>query len=140
MQISVRNRLLFEIVWAHNIPRGRSEMWPLFYMEYTILSMSGKNAEHPNNTSDILLIDKTSSIKDGIFNFHNSHIWAIENPHAIHEYRSQQRLLRRILINNCLPKYWNLFSTPCISDKNCEVFSIIYFMKCVHTLVATIKG
>jgi hypothetical protein len=42
---------------------------------------------HPS----ILFTDEAGFTRDGIINFHNSHMWADENPHGIIQSRHQQR-------------------------------------------------
>lgn len=50
-----------------------------------------KFAENPNFTSRILFTDEAGFTRDGIFNFHNNHVWADENPHEFVESRHQHR-------------------------------------------------
>jgi hypothetical protein len=37
-----------------------------------------------------LFTDEAGFTRDGIFNYHNCHVWCEENPHAIHESWHQQ--------------------------------------------------
>jgi hypothetical protein len=41
--------------------------------------------------SNILSTDEAGFTRDGMFNYHNCHIWCDENPQAVHESRHQQR-------------------------------------------------
>lgn len=49
------------------------------------------DAENPQFLSRILFTDEAGFTKDGIFNFHNTHVWADENPHSIMESRHQHK-------------------------------------------------
>jgi len=44
---------------------------------------------HPQFLWNLLFTDEAMFTRDGIFNFHNMHIWAHANPHAIREARHQ---------------------------------------------------
>ena len=46
---------------------------------------------NPLFVSSILFTDEAGFTRDGIFNFHNCHIWADVNPNATHVSRHQQR-------------------------------------------------
>jgi len=48
-------------------------------------------AEDSEFLTSILFTDEAIFTKDGIFNQHNSHIWAKENPHAIRQRTSQHK-------------------------------------------------
>lgn len=41
--------------------------------------------------SRVLFTDEAAFTRDGIVNFHNTHVWAYENPHAILQARNQHR-------------------------------------------------
>ncbi|GFT04312.1 uncharacterized protein TNCV_1928731 [Trichonephila clavipes] len=43
----------------------------------------GKCATNPLFPDEVLFSDEASFKREGIFNTHNDHIWAVENPHAI---------------------------------------------------------
>lgn len=45
----------------------------------------------PNFISNILWTDESYFSRDGIFNVHNNHQWAVENPHAVRAHAHQQR-------------------------------------------------
>lgn len=50
--------------------------------------------QHANNNdfiSHVLWSDEACFTRDGINNYHNEHIWALHNPHAIRQRRFQQR-------------------------------------------------
>lgn len=49
-----------------------------------------KIAINPNFTANILFTDEANFSRHGIMNFHNDHIWADVNPHAISVKRFQQ--------------------------------------------------
>jgi hypothetical protein len=53
--------------------------------------LQGKVEQFPQFISSILFTDEASFSRNGIMNFHNNHIWADENPHAITETRFQDR-------------------------------------------------
>lgn len=42
-----------------------------------------------NFLSRILFTDEAQFSRDGVVNFHNVHVWAVENPHDIRQYRHQ---------------------------------------------------
>lgn len=47
--------------------------------------------DDPHFISTILFTDEAGFHQDGIVNFHNNHVWAGENPHAVVEGRRQHR-------------------------------------------------
>lgn len=47
--------------------------------------------EIPNFSSNVLAIDEATFTRDGINNCHNTHVWSVENPHAVHRGHFQQR-------------------------------------------------
>lgn len=49
------------------------------------------DAEDPRFLSDILFTDEAGFTRNGVVNFHNTHVWADENPHALLESRHQAR-------------------------------------------------
>jgi hypothetical protein len=46
---------------------------------------------NPPFLSKILFTDEAGFTRDGIFNYHNCHVWCAENPYAIHESWHQRR-------------------------------------------------
>lgn len=50
-----------------------------------------QNQLNPNFTKNILFTDESIFTRNGIQNFHNTHFWATENPHAIRRTNFQQR-------------------------------------------------
>lgn len=44
-----------------------------------------------NFGSRVLFTDESEFTRDGINNFHNQHLWALENPHGVHESNNQRR-------------------------------------------------
>lgn len=44
-----------------------------------------------NFLPSVLFTDEAGFSRDGIFNFHNTHCWAEENPHLIHQSRHQRK-------------------------------------------------
>src|SRR5678816_2810305 len=53
--------------------------------------MQQKIADNPHHLAEILFTDEANFSRDAISNFHNNHIWADENPHAIVESRHQHQ-------------------------------------------------
>lgn len=51
----------------------------------------GKCATSPLFPAEVLFSDEASFTREGIFNTHNDHIWAVENPHAIRRRVAQIR-------------------------------------------------
>ena len=43
----------------------------------------------PQFLSKILFTEEAGFTRDGIFNYHNIHVWCDVNPHAIHEAQYQ---------------------------------------------------
>lgn len=66
---------------AHDYPARRQ------FCEWLIQ----KCTENRNFPTDILFTDEAGFTKDGIFNYHNEHQWADENPHAVFETKDQHR-------------------------------------------------
>ena len=50
-----------------------------------------KCAHNPDFLSRVLFSDEAHFTRDGIVNYHNLHVWAVENPHKIREARHQQQ-------------------------------------------------
>lgn len=48
-------------------------------------------AHDPNFSANVLCTDEAGFTRNGIMNFHNTHQWSDENPHAIIESRHQER-------------------------------------------------
>ena len=48
-------------------------------------------AEDPAFLQLILFTDEATFSRDGVFNCHNSHMWAVENPHGVRERAFQER-------------------------------------------------
>lgn len=64
-----------------------------------------KLAETPNFAAQVLFSDEAGFSRDGIFNFHNSHVWADENPHAVVELHHQNRFSLNVwlaIFGDCL--------------------------------------
>lgn len=53
--------------------------------------MQARITQKPNFVGEIMFTDEANFSRDGIFNYHNNHIWADENPHAISEGHHQQQ-------------------------------------------------
>ncbi|KAJ8978460.1 hypothetical protein NQ317_002914 [Molorchus minor] len=53
--------------------------------------MQDKIAQNPQFGAEVLFTDEASFSRDGIFNFHNNHIWAEENEREIAEGHHQQQ-------------------------------------------------
>ncbi|XP_017885361.1 histone-lysine N-methyltransferase SETMAR-like [Ceratina calcarata] len=53
--------------------------------------MLQKLRENENFISQILFTDEAGFDRSGVFNLHNEHVWAIENPHAVVERHSQRQ-------------------------------------------------
>lgn len=53
--------------------------------------MLQKSAENPQFTADVLATDEAIFTRNGIHNIHNTHIWEMENPHAIKRAHFQHR-------------------------------------------------
>lgn len=47
--------------------------------------------EIPSFVSNVLVTDESTFTRDGINNCHNTHIWSVENPHAVRRGHFQQR-------------------------------------------------
>jgi hypothetical protein len=43
--------------------------------------------------SSILFTDEAAFARNGIINFHNSHVWAEDNPHVVVQFRLQQQFI-----------------------------------------------
>lgn len=52
---------------------------------------SNMSADNPNFSANILFTDEANFSREAIMNFHNTHIWSQENPHAITETRFQHQ-------------------------------------------------
>lgn len=50
-----------------------------------------KHRRNPNFISNVLWTDEATFTRNGIFNYHNEHFWAHENPHMVHESNYQVR-------------------------------------------------
>lgn len=50
-----------------------------------------ERADNQNFGNNILFTDEATFVRGGLFNQHNSHVYAYENPHAIRETHFQQR-------------------------------------------------
>lgn len=60
---------------------------------------------NPNFTSDVLATDESCFTRNGIMNFHNTHIWSVENPHAFRRVHCQQQFSVNVwagIVNNQL--------------------------------------
>lgn len=53
--------------------------------------MLRKVAENVNFAANILFTDEAIFTNNGVINFHNNHVWADENPHAVVQSRHQHR-------------------------------------------------
>lgn len=47
--------------------------------------------QQPNFGWNVLFTDESEFTRDGINNFHNQHLWAIDNPYAVIKDRNQRR-------------------------------------------------
>lgn len=64
-----------------------------------------QNARNPNFISLVLWSDESCFTRDGITNFHNEHVWSLQNPHAIRPRRFQRRFSVNVwggIFNNTL--------------------------------------
>ena len=50
-----------------------------------------QEAEAAYFPANVLFTDEATFTRSGIFNFHNAHIWSVENPHAVVETSHQRR-------------------------------------------------
>ena len=50
-----------------------------------------KCVEDPHFIENIVFTDETDLKKNGIVNFHNTHVWSDENLHVIEEFRNQHQ-------------------------------------------------
>lgn len=50
-----------------------------------------KNSRNARFTADVLVTDEAIFTRNGITNLHNTHVWAIENPHAVVRNHFQHR-------------------------------------------------
>lgn len=60
-------------------------------------------SNHLDTLSRTLFCDEATFTRDGINNFHNEHVWAIENPHAVRETHFQRRFSVNVwagIVNN----------------------------------------
>jgi len=66
-------------------PRSKFSQWLLV-----------KCASNPNFVAYILFTDEALFTRNGITNFHNDHVWAEENPHALIQTNHQHRFSLRL--------------------------------------------
>jgi AraC-like DNA-binding protein len=75
---------------------------------------------NPNFVKSILFTDECFFSRNGTFNIHNYHVWADENPHAIHvnafQHRFSINLWARILGDSRRPSKLNKTSTLLYSN------------------------
>lgn len=69
-------------------------MQALNWLEYNVRMtfcrcFLGEKVEHPNFSENILFTGETGFTRDGMFNYHNSHHCADENPFTFVETRHQ---------------------------------------------------
>jgi hypothetical protein len=50
-----------------------------------------KSADDRDFPARVLAADKVCFTRNGVVNFHNVHVWAQENPHAVRQSNFQQR-------------------------------------------------
>lgn len=50
-----------------------------------------QTAQNPEFLSKLLMTDECCFTRDGILNFHNTHVWADANPHEVHQKKFQRR-------------------------------------------------
>ena len=59
----------------------------------------GKCARDPLFPAKVLFSDETTYRREGIFNTHNAHAWAKENPHEIRRRAAQTRFLFNVWVS-----------------------------------------
>ncbi|EZA47391.1 hypothetical protein X777_16330 [Ooceraea biroi] len=79
---------------------SRNSMYPYHVQRVQSLSVADYSLrlqfcqwvdENPYFCENILFTDEVGFVKNGIFNYHNLHEWALENPKAIDQRRHQQQ-------------------------------------------------
>ena len=55
-----------------------------------------KNGENPHFTEEWFSIGEVTFTRDGIFNYHNIHVWSDKNPHAIQETHFQDSFSAKV--------------------------------------------
>jgi len=96
-QIDISPRLIWrtlkeQLLYPYHIQRVQTLNPPDFRARLEFCRwILRKQARNVNLIANILFTDEAGFTRDGIFNFHNTHQWADENPHAIVESRHQQR-------------------------------------------------
>lgn len=78
-------------VQALNLPDNQAR---LNFCQWFLRSV----AEIPNFISKTLFTDEAGFTRNGVYNVHNMHVWADENPHAIMETRHQVRFSLNIWV------------------------------------------
>ncbi|EZA53585.1 hypothetical protein X777_06941 [Ooceraea biroi] len=90
---TVFRKLLQQIRGELQIPcKFQNQPYGEYYTTTNNILTISNCARNPQFMSLILFTDKAQFARDGIQNFHNSHIWAVENPHAVQQSKHQQRL------------------------------------------------
>lgn len=81
-----------QLLYPYHLQRVQA-LLPCDFEARTNLSrwISNQQAENPLFISNILFTDEASFTRNGINNFHNRHVWAEENPHAIQSSDNQHR-------------------------------------------------
>lgn len=78
---------------------------------------------YTNFAWSVLFTDEAEFTRNGINNFHNQHLWALENPHGIIESRHQQRFSLNVwggIVANCL--IGPVFLPPRLNGENYHWF------------------
>lgn len=79
------------LLWPYHIQRVQgllpADFQPRIQFCEWYLQQCAENREFEMR---VIFSDEASFSRDGIFNYHNSHVWAFENPHEIVEKRHQQ--------------------------------------------------
>ena len=72
---------------VHNLVAGDAEQ-RLIFCRWLLEELN----RNPRIISEILWSDESIFTRDGINNFHNNHVWSLENPHAVRVRNFQHRL------------------------------------------------
>ncbi|RLU18806.1 hypothetical protein DMN91_009163 [Ooceraea biroi] len=92
MNASLVWRILREQLYPFHIQRVQALIAPDYDSRLAFCRfVLRKGEENPDFAANILFTDKAIFTNNGIINFHNNHVWADENPHAVVESRYQHR-------------------------------------------------
>lgn len=96
-QVGVSSNLVWrtlheQLLYPYHIQRVQALTAPDYQARRTFCEWFLRTAaDRPDFADTILFTDEAGFTKNGIFNFHNNHVWCDENPHATVESRHQQR-------------------------------------------------